>query len=296
MVLPRKLPQSPSSPSAPTSQMMSSKTSSHTNYGMGSRVPYPLSAARDALKAGLVPEPYRPVSFTAPVVLANAWAMGKPPAQSWADPEDPNEIPDQITSGRKRVMPYGNSLTNCPFERDSSNLPINPMGKTGITGRGELGLWGPNPAADPIIFRSNKDKTLSVLLVQRADGSKQWAFPGGMVDPTDSTISATAARECREETGLTLENLAKYSLGEIYRGYVDDARNTDNAWMETNAFAWLLPFDVPSNKIKIFDASTQSDETLSIMWVPVTDDLLQDGKLFASHGAILRAAIQKLSG
>lgn len=32
--------------------------------------------------------------------------------------------------------------------------PINPIGRTGVTGRGQLGKWGPNHAADPIVTRS----------------------------------------------------------------------------------------------------------------------------------------------
>ena len=31
--------------------------------------------------------------------------------------------------------------------------PRNPVGRTGITGRGQLGKWGPNHAADPIVTR-----------------------------------------------------------------------------------------------------------------------------------------------
>lgn len=31
--------------------------------------------------------------------------------------------------------------------------PLNPVGRTGIIGRGHLGHWGPNHAADPIVTR-----------------------------------------------------------------------------------------------------------------------------------------------
>lgn len=31
--------------------------------------------------------------------------------------------------------------------------PLNPIGRTGLTGRGVLGKWGPNHAADPIVTR-----------------------------------------------------------------------------------------------------------------------------------------------
>lgn len=31
--------------------------------------------------------------------------------------------------------------------------PLNPEGRTGLKGRGVLGKWGPNHAADPIVTR-----------------------------------------------------------------------------------------------------------------------------------------------
>ena len=37
-------------------------------------------------------------------------------------------------------------------------LPINPYGPTGLGGRGLLGNWGPNHAADPIITTWNEKK------------------------------------------------------------------------------------------------------------------------------------------
>lgn len=30
-------------------------------------------------------------------------------------------------------------------------VPVNPVGRTGLIGRGHLGRWGPNHAADPIV-------------------------------------------------------------------------------------------------------------------------------------------------
>ena len=32
-------------------------------------------------------------------------------------------------------------------------VPRNPVGRTGITGRGHLWRWGPNHAADPIVTK-----------------------------------------------------------------------------------------------------------------------------------------------
>lgn len=34
-----------------------------------------------------------------------------------------------------------------------NSYPQNPIGRTGIVGRGVLGRWGPNHAADPVVTR-----------------------------------------------------------------------------------------------------------------------------------------------
>lgn len=38
-----------------------------------------------------------------------------------------------------------------------NSVPINPFGRTGIKGRGLLGRWGPNHAADPIVTKWRRD-------------------------------------------------------------------------------------------------------------------------------------------
>ena len=68
--------------------------------------------------------------------------------------------------------------------------PQNPVGRTGITGRGLLGRWGPNHAADPIVSRWKLDedgdpvlhpktnkKILQFVAIERLD-TNEWAIPG----------------------------------------------------------------------------------------------------------------------
>lgn len=157
---------------------------------------------------------------------------------------------------------------------DQSNKPLNPWGRTGLRGRGVLGKWGPNHAADPLVTRWTLDEAgnkriqqdsgkpiLEFVCIQRAD-SGVWAIPGGMVDPGER-IATTLKREFMEEaldsTATARQNIDQLNdvvtdffehgeevsnissvrskmlmiFSKIYRGYVDDPRNTDNAWMET---------------------------------------------------------------
>ncbi|KAL5017471.1 hypothetical protein ScPMuIL_007060 [Solemya velum] len=135
----------------------------------------------------------------------------------------------------------------------------NPYGRTGLKGRGLLGRWGPNHAADPMLQgewkRVGGEKVkgadgkyiLQFIAVQRAD-TKEWALPGGMVDPGEH-VNQTLKREFGEEAMNSLEasaedkkkiekTIANFFSGgkKVYKGYVDDPRNTDNSWMETVAF------------------------------------------------------------
>ena len=69
-----------------------------------------------------------------------------------------------------------------------------------MRGRGLLGKWGPNQAADPIVTRYHPDTNkLQVVAIRRKD-TGQWAIPGGMVDDGEA-VSATVRREFIEEAG-----------------------------------------------------------------------------------------------
>ena len=96
----------------------------------------------------------------------------------------------------------------------AGGLPRNPVGRTGVTGRGLLGRWGPNHAADPIVTRWKRSPTgekmvreekgvLEFVGIKRKD-SGEWAIPGGMVDAGD-TVSATLKKEFGEEAMNSLE-------------------------------------------------------------------------------------------
>jgi len=242
---------------------------------------------------------YKPAEFTAPFVLKAVWA----------DPE----------LGSAGFKPQWNSLDgkvnrvshDGDYQVDkSSNRPLNSVGRTGISGRGVLGRWGPNHAADPIVTRwkrnsegdvvkdnsSGKNK-LEFVSIQRRDNG-EWAIPGGMVDPGEK-VSTTVKREFMEEaldsTGSASKNLAElkqmvedfFAGGDVvYKGYVDDPRNTDNAWMETVAFSF---HDETGSSVGKFPLHA-GDDAASICWMELNSNV----SLYASHKDMLEKVVKKL--
>jgi len=179
---------------------------------------------------------------------------------------------------------------------EKTGRPINPVGRTGLCERGTLGKWGPNHAADPLVIRwkKGKDKKLEFIAIKRKD-TGEYAIPGGMVDYGDS-VSTTLKKEFLEETQNILEKspseakklensiqkLFSTPTKTIYEGYVDDPRNTDNAWMETSC---VLFFDGSGGLTEGLRLEA-GDDASSVMWVEIDRDL----KMYASHVEYVRAA------
>lgn len=252
-------------------------------------------------------EDYKPSEYTAVSVLRQP---------VWADPLKPKDV-------NWKDKAHQSHLGEIKF--DQTGMPLNPKGRTGTEGRGQLGKWGPNHAADPIITRDGPDGTYELLLIKRGDNG-QWALPGGMVDPTDASFSAAAIRELAEEAlnspevldddiksqlallegqlkikGETDKEIEARIIGlrnklvfeklknspgfqqpeEVYKGYVDDRRNTDNAWMETAAYHTHIEGSNP-----YLNKPEAGDDAQHAQWVEVTPELVNS--LYASHPDIVK--------
>lgn len=189
--------------------------------------------------------------------------------RGWADPENLDHVTRAFYS-LEGVVRF-----------DELGRPLNPLGRTGICGRGLLGKWGANFAADPLITReAQAGGPLEVLVIERAD-SGLWAFPGGMVDAGESATDAMT-RELFEETGVRID-MSGASI--VYRGYVDGRRNTDNAWLETIAGHVHLG---EAGRDAIPNAG---DDARSARWEPVTPELI--ARMHKTHGRILADAVKR---
>ncbi|EDW68843.2 ADP-ribose pyrophosphatase, mitochondrial [Drosophila virilis] len=220
--------------------------------------------------------------------------------QSWADAPLPNEQTSEPHWN------HNDGLVNrVSFHGDyqiKDGLPQNPIGRTGLCGRGLLGRWGPNHAADPIVTRWKRNENgeivrhkdsgkniLQMVAIQRSD-NKLWAIPGGMVDPGEN-VSVTLKREFTEEAlnfddkGHMVEEFFKQGGVHVYSGYVDDFRNTDNAWMETTALNF---HDEDGTKVGQLQLEAGDDAT-NVRWTDINANL----KLHANHADIVGEVVAK---
>uniref|UniRef100_A0A3Q3KGW6 ADP-ribose pyrophosphatase, mitochondrial n=1 Tax=Monopterus albus TaxID=43700 RepID=A0A3Q3KGW6_MONAL len=233
---------------------------------------------------------YDPVSYTAPILL------NKP---TWADPD--------IGLFSPQFNTVDGAVDRTSFEgsyKVEDGKPLNPHGRTGLIGRGLLGRWGPNHAADPIVTRWKVDEKgakihhsvsqrpiLQFVSIKRKDCG-EWAIPGGMVDPGEQ-VSLTLQREFSEEAlnSLSLQPSERAELYEritklfdspqfqVYKGYVDDPRNTDNAWMETVAVNF---HDGSGDSVSELPLQA-GDDAGQVQWVDVDSSFA----LYASHSHFL---------
>ncbi|XP_015171072.1 PREDICTED: ADP-ribose pyrophosphatase, mitochondrial [Polistes dominula] len=239
---------------------------------------------------------YKPINYTSEFILN----------EPWADPkiEDPCFEPNwnSLDGAVNRRSYMGDYVIN------EHGYPLNPVGRTGIAGRGDLGRWGPNHAADPIVTRWKrnnenmlvKDETtnkpiLQFVAIQRKD-CNEWALPGGMVDIGEK-VSATLKREFMEEAmnllgrSFSTRREVEESINlnftngiDIFKGYVDDPRNTDNAWIETVAQNF---HDADNNTFGQLPLAA-GDDACNVKWMNADSKIC----LYASHSLFIEKTVQ----
>ena len=231
-----------------------------------------------------VSDPYQPPEFTHAVVEAGP---------VWADPPSPPPgLGQRVTlcSGEAKTLEEAGLI-------GPDGRPTNPLGRTGIKGRGLLGKWGPNMAADTLLtrFHPSDPGLVQAALIKRKD-TGQWAIPGGMTE--GKSVAETVLAEFKEEAlgaldrSLHPELLSRldslFARGgkRVYAGVVgSDPRNTDNAWMET-VVMW---FHVNDQLLKQMPLRA-GDDAVGAKWVTLTQDM----DLYANHGEFVRMVLQAI--
>lgn len=217
---------------------------------------------------------YAPVDVTPPELRPAALANRVP---HWAEAA---ATPSEVDNWQQRLA---DALV--PFRLDGRGWPLHPHGRTGRTGR-NLGKWGENAAADPIVVAGTGDRRC-VLLITRGDIHVE-AIPGGMVDPGE-TAPAALVRELREETDVDLRGHQPTILGQ---DLVDDWRASDHAWVASTSALYQLPATV---------TATAGDDAADATWWPFGSlDQLDAAvhtagrTLYSAHRPLLQRALDHL--
>ncbi|KRY85644.1 ADP-ribose pyrophosphatase, mitochondrial [Trichinella pseudospiralis] len=187
---------------------------------------------------------YKPVAYTAEC-----------PKDATCDPdiEDPNFHPrfnDYDGKVDRRRLKKQMNGKHKSYDMNGK-YPLNPNGRTGVTGRGALLRYGPNYLVQVLISRGQSVREYIVIEPENADDLVN--FPEDFVDSTEFAFippklydlllkELTKSYDPRHAKHL-LEKTFKNKV-ELYRGFVADNRNTDNAWIE----ALIIEYNDPKYK------------------------------------------------
>lgn len=233
----------------------------------------------------------RPPEYTQlppPLPAIRPWAIplaeyNPLPALAAKHESRPDEAERQHLRKQSSICSHEGSL-----QFDDAHRPLNPMGRTGLTGKGKLYFWGPNHAADAILMHTSNEGTREVLLIQRPDRS--WALPGGFLNQQEPALQA-AVRELGEEAVANIEycdHTFQNNARCIFQGYTADGRNTDHAWIETTVY--MLPIDTSlKDSLEIL----ARDDAQAVQWMEITPELLNS--LYSDHGKFITLGIEQSS-
>lgn len=133
-----------------------------------------------------------------------------------------------------------------------------------LGGRAPVELEAGRGAAVAVVLRREPGGATSVLLIERTrreddPWSGQMAFPGGRVDPTDSSPLDAALREAREEVGLDLGRQARLL------GALDDTRAMARGqWLDLVIRPHV--FELVDREAELL---LRVEEVASALWAPV---------------------------
>lgn len=190
--------------------------------------------------------------------------------------------------------------------RSAGGLPLNPFGRTGLRGRGALFKWGANQALDQIVTRWVRDphggivqrggRPLAQVLAIRRRVDGLWALPGSFVRPAGTPLPVVAkvfGVSSSDSERLRFKTVNEFLTQgtSIFQGYMDDPRNTDNAWVETDAvhchdetdFLSAYPLLEPT-----YD--DVSDAVIDVAWLTIHSDV----ELAFSHTLLVQRAAERL--
>nr|XP_046208231.1 transient receptor potential cation channel subfamily M member 2 isoform X3 [Oncorhynchus gorbuscha] len=154
-------------------------------------------------------------------------------------------------------------------EPDSVKRYRNPGGRTGMKGKGALTCLGPNLILDPVLtrWRDSERSALEFLAVwDQEDGL--WTLPGGPVqsdEPLPDRLLRIMGQKIYDRIKTKVVEVTK-----VHEGYVDDVRNTDDAWVETT----VLNIHLDRRSLLMADINHMAENTVGcvelVRWTEVS--------------------------
>ena len=215
-------------------------------------------------------------------------------------------VADSIAStalGRSRRLRFSHTGK---LTRNEKGYPLNPTGRTGLDGRGEHFLWGPNHIAMPVIVRcSGGDRLQHVQLLMTKDvvkdsGKIEWSLPEDPV-PAGHCISPQLLKGLEEQALSRVDLFDELSQEDIrakfqnvfgpgraapdnvlHAGVWDALGNTDRAWTESLCVLVLLEEQL---------ALSLDNGSQRASWVPFDPSM----PIKTTHRALVSQAIQCLN-
>ncbi len=209
---------------------------------------------------------YEPPYHVDPSVLANDRMKVD---GGWADPEDIVSIADKLAAMEVRF-------------RDDEGRPLNPHGRTGVSGRGLLGYWACNLSVAAAVTRTDSDTGDTEILLGRSDDRVDPALPKGFV-LYEEAPRAAVARVLEREVGWQPEEA---DGGVVFEGFTYDRRQTDHAWVETQAFLFHGAPD------KMPGTSEPGGEFDELGWWPL--DAATVNRVPSNQARFIRGAVTRL--
>ena len=261
---------------------------------------YPPRAPFAATLWSVADRSYFPVEFTHPMVFDDSGG---------ADPPMPSRatVERRFVAFQRSKLVALKELDDSPsnlqllrrmdfdFQRDAR--PVNPHGRTGVTGRGLLPFWGPNHVTGCMLTRMNaKTNTLEYLGLLRTNASK-FSMPTEYVagryesksvpELCRSLLHEQCGNSADAETSRQFEALCSDLFSEVpsYVGVVCDDRTTDNAWVEGMFVRAHVDEDVATRMA--LHAGPGVDR---VEWIEIHDEMIA----FANHAQIIRDATTPL--
>ncbi|CAF4103900.1 unnamed protein product [Rotaria magnacalcarata] len=228
-------------------------------------------------------------------------------------PNSTNEIDPEVISSR---FMWNTFDTNYNIDRrtanpigsyviDTKGYPLNPLGRTGLCGRGDLKRWAVNYQTHLVIMCSTNEiksgKEIFQYIMKKPKNDDYYRLPststtGANMSAIEKTLKPFLLNIYQTWNNLD-SNRNEMKINEIIEhltfvstAYVDDPKNTDNAWLETSICCYIqtdLSKNISSNPAidlnRLFPVLSSNEKT-SYTWHQVT----RTSKVLESERDVIR--------